>query len=486
MINASLVNGNENALNKIIPALLAAKRDFEPIVKNRVNPSYNSSYADLGAIEDALSPSLNKRSLVIQQLIQIEERDDGRVIIKIETLLWHRSGQYLSSLFTIPYEGNKSPHSIGSFITYFRRYSLLGFLGLATHDNLDDDGNRSQSDFENRSDVHPPRLDAHHPPKLSVQDTVDKMKKREDGASSERPSADLAKPLLPASSNETPTQTENVQPSLDKPEADTPKLCVLQEAILSDSFLKDVTLFSSLIDQLPNQKRDKLIKWCREKQYHSGTEFIFDSIPPDTLKMLIKRCQVAIDENTELDTLRQEISEYAANKGVDIQALGKNVGVENATSVFDFDLEQLQKLKKLCKEKLINAWNIAKAVANSKFDNRLEPQSLSVDNGVDMTNNQLDPQSSSTDSGVDVTDNQLGPQSSTINQTQKEEIELLWSESGFSTGLLFNFLSRHYNVKIESWYHIPSEHFDDICLNLPNISEEITNNDYLKAKGYFY
>jgi hypothetical protein len=419
MLNANFVNGDENALDKIIPAMLLAKRDFDPIVNNRVNPSYKSSYADLGAIENAITPSLNKRGLVIQQLIQIEEKDDGRVIIKIETLLWHRSGQYLASLFTIPYEGNKSPHSIGSFITYFRRYSLLGFFGLATHDNLDDDGNRSQSDF--------------------------------------RSSADFAKPLLPASSNETPTQTENVQPSLDKPEADTPK-----EAILSDSFLKDVKLFSSLIDQLPNQKREKLIKWCREKQYHSGTEFIFDSIPPDTLKMLIERCQVAIDENTELDALRQEISDSGGDV-TDNQLEPQSSSTDSGGDV---------------------------------TDNQLGPQSSSTDSGGDVTNNQLEPQSSSTDSGGDVTNNQLepqssstdsvvGPQSSTINQTQKEEIELLWSESGFNTRLLFNFLSRHYNVKIESWYHIPSELFDDICLNLPNISEEIANNDYLKAKGYF-
>jgi hypothetical protein len=48
MLNANFVNGDENALDKIIPAMLLAKRDFEPIVNNRVNPSYKSSYADLG------------------------------------------------------------------------------------------------------------------------------------------------------------------------------------------------------------------------------------------------------------------------------------------------------------------------------------------------------------------------------------------------------------------------------------------------------
>jgi hypothetical protein len=417
MVNLNLINGN--VLDKIIPAFFAAKRAFEPVVKNQTNLSCKSSYAVLAAIEDAITPGLTKHGLFFQQPIQIEE-NDGQVVIKIETILWHCSGQVLSSLFTIPYEGKKTPHTLGSFITYFRCYLLLGFLGIATHDNLDDDANRSQGVLPSTSDQTP---------------STDPSTENKE-VSSELPSADLSK---------TDPSTENKEEvSSELPSAD------LSKTDPSTENKENVKIFCSLVDQLPKDKREQLIAWGLEKQYYSKTEenFLFDSIPPETLEKLISRCRVVVDENIELDSLRQCVLDYVEkNEDMDIQAFGKEIGIETATSVFDFTLEQLRELNTLCKEKQAEAWDTAK--------------------------------SSSADSRRGETSNQLDTSSSTINQTQKEELERIWNESGLGTELLFNFLSSNFGFKIESWYHIPSEYFEDICVNLPEISEKIIN--YLES-----
>jgi hypothetical protein len=439
MVNLNLINGN--VLDKIIPAFFAAKRAFEPVIKNQTNLSCKSSYAVLGAIEDAITPGLTKNGLFFQQPIQIEE-NDGQVVIKIETILWHCSGQVLSSLFTIPYEGKKTPHTLGSFITYFRCYLLLGFLGIATHDNLDDDANRSQGVLPSTSDQTPSTDPSTENKEVSSElpsadlSKTDPSAENKEEVSSELPSADLSK---------TDPSTENKEEvSSELPSAD------LSKTDPSTENKENVKIFCSLVDQLPKDKREQLIAWGLEKQYYSKTEenFLFDSIPPETLEKLISRCRVVVDENIELDSLRQCVLDYVEkNEDMDIQAFGKEIGIETATSVFDFTLEQLRELNTLCKEKQAEAWDTAK--------------------------------SSSADSRRGETSNQLDTSSSTINQTQKEELERIWNESGLGTELLFNFLSSNFGFKIESWYHIPSEYFEDICVNLPEISEKIIN--YLES-----
>jgi hypothetical protein len=487
MVNLNLINGN--VLDKIIPAFFAAKRAFEPVVKNQTNLSCKSSYAVLAAIEDAITPGLTKHGLFFQQPIQIEE-NDGQVVIKIETILWHCSGQVLSSLFTIPYEGKKTPHTLGSFITYFRCYLLLGFLGIATHDNLDDDANRSQGVLPSTSDQTPSTDPSTENKEVSSElpsadlSKTDPPTENKEEVSSELPSADLSKPVLPSTSDQTPStdpSTENQEEvSSELPSADLSKQ-VLPSTLDSDQTpstdpstenqeevsselpsadlsktdpstenKENVKIFCSLVDQLPKDKREQLIAWGLEKQYYSKTEenFLFDSIPPETLEKLISRCRVVVDENIELDSLRQCVLDYVEkNEDMDIQAFGKEIGIETATSVFDFTLEQLRELNTLCKEKQAEAWDTAK--------------------------------SSSADSRRGETSNQLDTSSSTINQTQKEELERIWNESGLGTELLFNFLSSNFGFKIESWYHIPSEYFEDICVNLPEISEKIIN--YLES-----
>ncbi len=121
-------------------AFAAAQAEFKPILKkNKVsfgNTSYH--YADLQAILDATKPALNAHGLALTQRAEMEGTS-----IKVETILFHASGDSISSgVLVMPVDVGKSMSRIqcvGSAMTYARRYSLSAFLGVAADD--DDDGN---------------------------------------------------------------------------------------------------------------------------------------------------------------------------------------------------------------------------------------------------------------------------------------------------------------------------------------------------------
>ncbi|MEN8221013.1 MAG: ERF family protein [Pseudomonadota bacterium] len=332
--------------DKIIPAFFKAKSIFEPVVRNRTNPSYKSAYADLSAIEEAITLGLTKYGLFYQQLFQIEPGvDDGQFVLNVEVILWHRSGQALSNIFTVPYKGGEIDlHSMGSFITYFRRYSLLSFLGLATYDNSDDDGNRGRE-----GDRH--NVGGRKNGLPSVKQTLERMQQNR-GLTS--PTGVDVEPDVELAVESVVEQA--VEPDNDESQTASPE---------------KIAVLSSLFGQLPSERRDQFIVWCLEKGYYSeGTNsFNFDLIEPETLERVIENCNEVIAENHELDGLKQDILSFLeTHKDIDILALGREIGVESVESVQDFSLEQLRELRELCRQKLATAWDAAKAKANSGVD----------------------------------------------------------------------------------------------------------------------
>ena len=150
-------------IDQIIPALAAAKREFNIAVKDETNPFYKSKYADLAAIERAIGPGLTKHGLFVMQPAQPSEHVSGSVYVRITTILWHESGQFLSSSADVPYMGQrgqnqKGPvqvdvHGMGSMLTYFRRYLKLAFFDIITDD---DDGNRAMPPASRQPVQHQP------------------------------------------------------------------------------------------------------------------------------------------------------------------------------------------------------------------------------------------------------------------------------------------------------------------------------------------
>lgn len=118
-----------DSIKEIIPALMKAQKEFPAIIKASVNPYFKSKYADLNTVLEAVTPTLEANGLMI---IQTMNHFNGNPVI--ETFLFHSSGEYLGGALSVDLP-KKDPQAIGSCISYFRRYSLLGILNLAASDD---------------------------------------------------------------------------------------------------------------------------------------------------------------------------------------------------------------------------------------------------------------------------------------------------------------------------------------------------------------
>ena len=124
-------------INELAAALSKAQGEMQAAIKDKINPFFKSSYADLGSVWDAARPVLSKYGLCVMQTTEINS--DGSKIIMVTTLA-HTSGQWVKSFLPLNPAKNDS-QGIGAAITYLRRYSLSAIVGVVC-DN-DDDGETS-------------------------------------------------------------------------------------------------------------------------------------------------------------------------------------------------------------------------------------------------------------------------------------------------------------------------------------------------------
>ena len=132
--------GTSAPLPSIIPEqmakdLVAAWAELSNVHRSKtakVGP-YSYAYADLGDLLDVARPILAAHNLaLIQPLMRMDSP-----VITVETMLIHSSGHYLSWFFDV--QAGQTAQQTGSGITYARRYSALGALGVAAGGD-DDDG----------------------------------------------------------------------------------------------------------------------------------------------------------------------------------------------------------------------------------------------------------------------------------------------------------------------------------------------------------
>lgn len=119
----------EKNLTKIATALTAFRIKASKITKDATNPYFNSKYASLSNILDAIQIPLEETGLTFIQTCE------GDVL---KTILVHESGEQIEASMPIHLVAN-TPQAMGSAITYARRYSLTVVLGLNIDE--DDDGN---------------------------------------------------------------------------------------------------------------------------------------------------------------------------------------------------------------------------------------------------------------------------------------------------------------------------------------------------------
>jgi hypothetical protein len=122
------------SIKELSGALAKAQAEMESARLSSSNPFYKSKYADFGEIVKSSRPALTKHGLAVTQIFKIVED-----IVLLETILMHSSGEFISSEIRIN-PPKTDVQSLGSFITYLKRYSYAAIVGVITED---DDGEES-------------------------------------------------------------------------------------------------------------------------------------------------------------------------------------------------------------------------------------------------------------------------------------------------------------------------------------------------------
>lgn len=134
-------------IDKLAVALAKAQGMMENAKRAAENPGFkrdgkNSKYSDLGSVWEAIREPLASNGLSVVQMPTTLQSG-----VEIETLLLHESGQYLRNILWMPCGQTMTVHTIGSAITYGRRYALMAIAGVAPEE---DDGNSAAGVSEHK------------------------------------------------------------------------------------------------------------------------------------------------------------------------------------------------------------------------------------------------------------------------------------------------------------------------------------------------
>ncbi|CAB5220099.1 Essential recombination function protein [uncultured Caudovirales phage] len=122
-------------ISQLATALAIAQGQIEDAVKDTKNDFYKSKYADLSSVRAAVRQPFADNGLSVAQFPRTVTGG-----IEVETVLLHKSGEFMSEVLFMPTK--HEPHPIGSGISYARRYALMSVANLAADD---DDGNAAQA-----------------------------------------------------------------------------------------------------------------------------------------------------------------------------------------------------------------------------------------------------------------------------------------------------------------------------------------------------
>ncbi len=133
-------------INELAAALAKAQSEIGAARKSSENPFFHSKYADLAEVWETVRGPLSKNGLSVVQFPSVRpEKSDAaappvgpsEMRVVVTTMLLHSSGQFMADELALRC-AKDDPQSVGSAITYARRYALAAAVGVAQED---DDGN---------------------------------------------------------------------------------------------------------------------------------------------------------------------------------------------------------------------------------------------------------------------------------------------------------------------------------------------------------
>lgn len=120
-------------LNELFEALAKAQSEMKIAKQDSTNPFFKSTYADLASVVKASRESLSKNGLsVIQRIVP-----NGGSTSYLHTRLCHSSGQWMESRMLIS-PPRQDIQTVGSYITYLRRYTYAAIVGVVASEEDDD------------------------------------------------------------------------------------------------------------------------------------------------------------------------------------------------------------------------------------------------------------------------------------------------------------------------------------------------------------
>lgn len=146
-------------IDELAAALAKAQAVMQPAPKNDAvtvktktgGPGYSYKFSDLASVWDTCREALTSNGLAV---VQMPEPNELGILLR--TTLMHSSGQWITSTLPLLFEGG-SMQSMGSAITFARRYMLSAMVGIVSES--DDDGAAAHTQgYQRRDDraVHEP------------------------------------------------------------------------------------------------------------------------------------------------------------------------------------------------------------------------------------------------------------------------------------------------------------------------------------------
>lgn len=131
-------------IGKLAEALSKMQGEMAEAKKETNNPFLNKKYADLATCWAVAREPLSRNGLAVvqttaQSFEEIGEANRKQLVITINTILMHASGEWISGSMSMPLAKN-DPQGVGSAVSYGRRYGLSAILGIVGKDE-DDDAN---------------------------------------------------------------------------------------------------------------------------------------------------------------------------------------------------------------------------------------------------------------------------------------------------------------------------------------------------------
>ena len=137
--------------SNLFTALSKAQGEIEAVDLERENPYYQSKYADIHDVGQALKNPLKNNGLFFTQMWL---KGECKAELQVRTLIGHESGEYMTYISSLWVKTPEDIQSVGKAKTYARRYILSSAFGVTgTERQADDDGSTASLPEESNAEL---------------------------------------------------------------------------------------------------------------------------------------------------------------------------------------------------------------------------------------------------------------------------------------------------------------------------------------------